>query len=573
MEGFGLYLPRIFRDQKYSNIYDIPFVDLKNRQTFISQEYFENVLSIDKMTFNHITTEMVLRGGKFILESDSHEYPEDITVGKKMIYVSVKTPKEAYNKIDFETIGIEFIRENLRISDNNFFHNIPLDGFKALYLTDTEIEILEEEFLNAGFKIYKANDHLLSLPKKSMNISMNKVSNKNNVQKGTESYEEIETSTKKSEDYTKSKIAENKKQLSSSLNSDSKYSKVNKDKKEKRAVHTNDNLNNVLYFRTDQRDEIKELPKWVEFFIEIGRFIADIEEITLYINYLDDIIPATFISLGILDSKYREYEEQFSLEKWMEKNFKRNQAVSYLYSEKSDGSKEWKKSKVLEVKKFENMNDTFNPYLILELKLPQQKPLIQQIPKTHILSKVRVGGRVRKTAGSTVYIDDKLNQRFKKLFSENTVDIIKFTNQDYINLIGHGKKHSFEKFSKRFHIYGSSNENSSGFKLSDWFYFEDTHSNLTNINVINSKASNFVEDNINIFLGANSGLGYYNFKNKKNIYLVNRMNNSIDSINRLTENLEKETMTTSTDITSTVIAYLDKKGVSLPKGVELFAYL
>src|SRR5690625_2685167 len=196
MEGFGLYLLRIFRDQKYSNIYDIPFVDLKNRQTFISQEYFENVLSIDKMTFNHITTEMVLRGGKFILESDSHEYPEDITVGKKMIYVSVKTPKEAYNKIDFETIGIEFIRENLRISDNNFFHNIPLDGFKALYLTDTEIEILEEEFLNAGFKIYKANDHLLSLPKKSMNISMNKVSNKKNVQKGTESYEEIETSTK-----------------------------------------------------------------------------------------------------------------------------------------------------------------------------------------------------------------------------------------------------------------------------------------------------------------------------------------------------------------------------------------
>ena len=37
MDGHGLYLPKIFKDQKYSDEYNIPFKELKDKKTLILQ--------------------------------------------------------------------------------------------------------------------------------------------------------------------------------------------------------------------------------------------------------------------------------------------------------------------------------------------------------------------------------------------------------------------------------------------------------------------------------------------------------------------------------------------------------
>ena len=128
MDGHGLYLPKIFKDQKYSDEYNIPFKELKDKKTFVPQSYFENLLTEDKMLFNKITTEMSLRGGKFIVDTDPFSYPENNITDNKVIYVSLKTPNSAFERIDFDTIDIGYIKETLDINGNNFFHNIPSFG-------------------------------------------------------------------------------------------------------------------------------------------------------------------------------------------------------------------------------------------------------------------------------------------------------------------------------------------------------------------------------------------------------------------------------------------------------------
>lgn len=496
MDGHGLYLPKIFKDQKYSDEYNIPFKELKDKKTFVPQSYFENLLTEDKMLFNKITTEMSLRGGKFIVDTDPFNYPENNITDNKVIYVSLKTPNSAFERIDFDTIDIGYIKETLDINGNNFFHNIPLDGFKSLFLTDTELIILEEEFLNAGFKIYKARDSMLSVHKDKMTVLVN-----NNTS--------IENSNpnKKDEKFK----SQHKETQNHQLLDTPSVKKADKDLQ----ISTEKLTNNTLYYALNQSNKVEKMPQWVNFFIEVGRYIAESNELTLYLNFLDDVIPASFISLGILDSIYGKYENDFILEKWISKNIKKSQVVSYLFNENANGSQEWRKAKVLEIKNIQGVDDKFNPYLIVEIELPKQRPITQQVPKTKILEKVRVGGRVKRTAGSTVYINDRLSKRFKNLFSESTIDILKFTNQDYINLIGYGKTAKFKEFSESITLYGPQKEDNASFKLSDWFYFEDSTNNLANINIINSESSNFDNKNTNLFVGANAGLRYYNFKNKK----------------------------------------------------------
>lgn len=533
MDELGLYLPPLFKYQLYSNVHDLPFREYQKGYTFIKKEHLNEMLKKNEREFNYLTLEMALRGGKFLGKEDSLNYPKYEINNNTIISVSRRTPVDAYKNLNLNMFNLDYIVRWLDIKSNSFFHSIPVDGFKTFHLDKYEISMLINNFKKAGFEIKTVSDDLIFMPQLIEKL----------------------TKTSVNRDIDKKNSLKPKEVKLNSLN----------------IVHKNENKYG-LYFSTSYDRERVPLPRWATFFIEIGRYLEESDEVSIYVNYLDDIMPSTFVALGILDSIYKRYEDKFFLEEWINKNIRKGQEVSYIYEEKKNKAKFWRKATVVDVKHLDYMNEKFNPYVILEVNLPKKQKVIDKVPKTQIMEKIRIGGNVRNTAGSRVFIDDRLNKRFRKLFSNHTVDIIKFTNQQHINLIGHGKRNCFEKFAQQISIYGSDVLGEEGFKLSDWFYFESTSNNLANLNMINSESSIFNNNNINIFIGANTSLRYYNFSNKKNIYLVDRLDISNDSAESLSVNLMKDTMLGSKDVTLELLKYLEESKVLIPKGVELFAF-
>lgn len=527
---YGLYLPKIFKFQKYNNINNIPFKKLKNGNYYVALEYFRDLYFENSMIFNDVTTELVLRGGVFKLEKETTELPLNEIISNKIIVTDSITPEEAYKDIDLDYFNIGYIYDAYTISQNSFFNYIPLDGFKLLNLTNRDIKLLESSFLKAGFKVKEVSPELSNVfIDENINLLLKKDNRLN-----TENREKIQ--------------------------------KVSK----KETVLSN-NYSNPVFYQTNLDNHQYKLPTWAVFFLEVGRYIAENDKVTLYINYLDEIIPAVFITLGILDFEYSQCENQFDLMKCLDTNLVRGSYVSYLY--KSNNNKpEWKKAKVIDIKNIENM-DKFNPYLTVELDLPKQKEYIQKIPSTKILERIRIGGTTRKTAGSTVYVDDNLNKNFKNIFTEETIKIMKFNNRKYVNLIGRGVEKQFEKFSDQITLLRTFYNEKINFKPREWFYFESDSNHFSNINVINSDKSNFIDDNINIYVGASAGLQNFNHRNDKNVFLVNRMNISNDFAERLSNNIVKETMFSSSDITNNLLSHLNEKEIQIPKGVEILAYI
>ena len=104
MEKHGLYLPAIFKHQQFSNDYNIPFEKIENNQFFVPLTFFRELYEENQHIFIKLTTEFVLRGGYFNLLKKSPLFPENILTNKKLIFSSVKTPKNAYKNIDYDYI-------------------------------------------------------------------------------------------------------------------------------------------------------------------------------------------------------------------------------------------------------------------------------------------------------------------------------------------------------------------------------------------------------------------------------------------------------------------------------------
>lgn len=314
----------------------------------------------------------------------------------------------------------------------------------------------------------------------------------------------------------------------------------------------------------------RPLPNWALFFIEIGRYIQRNKSATIYINFIDDIIPANFISFGVLQEGYLAYKEIALDSNWINNNLSTGDIVYIRESHESDN---WRQGEIKKVYEIDNVDEKFNPYVEIESKRPKEKPLFTSKPKTLLLEEVRLGGELKKTSGSKVKLNDTLKPGITKNFPKEIINKIKFFNEDYINLVGFNKEKPFKEFSKSIQL--SSNERDKIFKLDDWFYFSDDTHNLININSVKSASSDYDPKAVNIFLDSSASLSYSNLKSEKNVYLINRMKvheHNIDDMERVSENIIKENLFNTENINQEIISWIKNKEIEVPKGVEFYAY-
>lgn len=324
------------------------------------------------------------------------------------------------------------------------------------------------------------------------------------------------------------------------------------------------------HYRLNKTTKWNFLPNWALFFIEVGRFLQRNKSATIYINYIDDIIPANFISFGILQEAYSAYNELVPDSKWINSNLKTGDKV---YIRESKESESWRQGEIKKIYEIDSVDTKFNPYVEIESHRPKEKPLFTSKPKTLLMEEVRLGGELKKTSGSKVKLNDTLKSGITNCFPEGIVNKIKFFNEDFINLVGFNKEKSFKEFSKSIQL--SSNERETIFKLDDWFYFSDDTHNLININTVKSESSKYNSKAVNIFLDSSASLSYSNFKSEKNIYLINRMkvhDYNIDDMERVSENIIKENLFNTENINQEIISWIKSKEIEVPKGVEFYAY-
>lgn len=156
MKFEGAILPEIFFRQYFKSTNNLPITfDEQQKVNTISLDYFRKLYVADIKYFHRVTKELALRGAKFIMNNISPLFPKtdfDVSV-TRYIYFDELTPTNAYENIDFELVNIRLVMDNFDITSNDFYMNLPIDGFKVFSLQKEEIRLLCELFIQNGFKI------------------------------------------------------------------------------------------------------------------------------------------------------------------------------------------------------------------------------------------------------------------------------------------------------------------------------------------------------------------------------------------------------------------------------------
>ena len=136
--------------------------------SYIPIEVFRDLYLNHNEFFSDMVKELVLRGGKFQLEKPSYIFPSIDIENSDYIYVTDKTEKDAYKKLDFSLFNLSNLNRSFKIEDNSFYNYIPVDGFKIFGLGKNELNLLKKEFEDKNFKIIsEGNEELVDEVNKS----------------------------------------------------------------------------------------------------------------------------------------------------------------------------------------------------------------------------------------------------------------------------------------------------------------------------------------------------------------------------------------------------------------------
>lgn len=325
-----------------------------------------------------------------------------------------------------------------------------------------------------------------------------------------------------------------------------------------------------LHLKKQPTEKWEPIPNWIKFFLEIGKFATRNDSVNIYISYIDDIIPASFISLGAVIGKYVEYQDIEIDSEWINSNLSVGDSVYYR---KSIDSNTWQLGKVVNIYNNKHVNEKFNPYVVIETQIPKEEPLFDNIPLTLLLDKVRLGGNVKKTSGNIVKLNDCLKPKFDYFFNDDIKKHIKFRSENIVNIIGSRKENDFREFSRRCQLRLFSLK--TVVKIDDWLYYGDEQYNLNNLSFIKSPTTRKDNKSLNIFMDSTAVLNFSEINSKRNVFIVNRMkvyDYNMDNIERVSQNIIKNNLFNNTNLTDDLIKLLSKKNIEIPKGVELYAY-
>lgn len=127
------------------------------------------------------------------------------------------------------------------------------------------------------------------------------------------------------------------------------------------------------------RTEWAQIESWMAFFIKLGEFVRKQSNINVYINYIDDVIPTLFISLGViyaaLSELSNENKEVVEIEDGLEVG--PGDEVAYL-----DGNG-WRRATIIAIEKDDNAySERFNPYIRLQVERAKGNGTLESVPRT-----------------------------------------------------------------------------------------------------------------------------------------------------------------------------------------------
>ncbi|MEP9852965.1 hypothetical protein ABDK10_09795 [Staphylococcus aureus] len=327
---------------------------------------------------------------------------------------------------------------------------------------------------------------------------------------------------------------------------------------------------NNLKYRTSKYNRWGEITNWMKFFIILGEYAEEKEEVDIYVSYLDEFYPALFISKGIIDynlSNLDSYLKSYDINNYL----KIGDNVTYLF-ETRKGKEIWKKAEVINIYNDEHaLKQEWNPFIKLKIEMKKGDYLFHKIPKTIWNNRLRIASNYKNTAGSVVRMNKEIEGYLKEKYSKQAINYLQSTNRKMINICGMNIQSKWGNMQKTLEFL----EGDINFTIDDFIFTEESKYSINNVNIIKTIKSKkeSVKDVPTIFVGDNSSVTLTSFKTKKNIYLSNRKKNNETMIEILKQNIIQDSVIKNSENNSNeLLSLLKKWDVELPRGVELYVY-
>ncbi|MGY0685437.1 hypothetical protein ACW7DJ_12660 [Mammaliicoccus sciuri] len=302
--------------------------------------------------------------------------------------------------------------------------------------------------------------------------------------------------------------------------------------------------------------------QWMKFFECIGEFVQTKNNINLYISYLDEILPALFISKGIIENQLEYYKRHDDIPKLVV-----GDEIALLTDSKNEI---WRKAKVLEVY-YDSSKIALNPFAKLKIILGKNNTYDNHIPFREWNTKIRMNPNFKSTAGSKVKLDDSISDFLRRKYSINYLKNLKMKNQNIVNIIGNNIEQTIYDYMKIFNF----NNEKHHYKLDDIIQHSGNAKNYSNTQIIKSRNyTNDINNNeVSIFLGDNSSLIFSEYRTERNIFISNRKKNNLQHQEIFLESFLNDSYSNNClEVNKEIKEFLKKYKIEIPKGVEIYGY-
>src|SRR5699024_4572498 len=319
-----------------------------------------------------------------------------------------------------------------------------------------------------------------------------------------------------------------------------------------------DNLLSVTHYKLNGKSSWNLMENWMHFFIEIGKFFQDSPDGNLIISYIDEELPAYFLSLGVVLQSYDNYmNKEEDLDNYFLDYVSSNKTI--LIDMQEFG---WRKGSIIGIERIESLSEKFNPYLTILVDIPGQSEVKERVPRTLWEERLRVPKNYKNTAGSKVIFSEYIDYTIRSRYGDKISRKLLTNNECFVNLIGREISVKFENFIEKMELKFYDN---SGTTIDKLIYISGKENNFSNLNIYKSQGDENINEAINIYVGATAGLANYNLGNK-NIYLLNRKKINTENNYLLVDNLLKSS-NQQQEMTSDIENYLKNKGLDVPRGL------
>ncbi|MCJ1785530.1 hypothetical protein [Mammaliicoccus sciuri] len=302
--------------------------------------------------------------------------------------------------------------------------------------------------------------------------------------------------------------------------------------------------------------------QWMEFFECIGKFVQTRNNINLYISYLDEILPALFISKGIIESQLEYYKRHDDIPK-----LEVGDEIALLTDLKNEI---WRKAKVLDVY-YDSSKIALNPFAKLKIILGKNNTYDNHIPFRDWNTKIRMNPNFKSTAGSIVKLDDSISDFLRRKYSVNYLKNLKMKNQNIVNLIGNNIEQTIYDYMKIFNF----NNEKHHYKLDDIIHHSGKVKNYSNTQIIKSRnyTNDITNNEVSIFLGDNSSLIFSEYRTERNIFISNRKKSNLQHQEIFLDSFLNDSYGNNClEVNKEIKEFLKKYKIEIPKGVEIYGY-